>query len=181
MKNKLLIVLIAVIAVLAVGVGALAFNLANADKNTESVDVADSATPTYGAVADIGVEAGIVTSDGIIRASDDLNNAIAFTTNYQRDIYVTNGHDATCYIGNHEDNYYNNMYIQIYLNNDDDTLGEEIYLSKIIPRGAHIESFTLEKDLEPGDYRATLVHACLTDEGELVNNTPVIVEIHVSN
>ena len=131
------------------------------------------------AQANIGVEANIVTNDD--QAADTGENvAGSFTTYYERDIYVKNGHEATGMIGNDASNPYEDMYIQIFLNEEgSDEFGEEIYLSQIIPRGSHIEQFDLEQDLEPGDYEATLVHACLNEEGELVNNVSVIVEIHV--
>jgi len=183
MKNtrRLLGVFVAVVVVvITVLVGIIVFLLkANNGAGTNEVNATDNNTKSYGAIAEIGTEVGIIT-DGEIIPEKDLNFAIAFTTNYQRDIYVRNGNEAEGYIGNHEENFYDNMYVQIFLNDDDDALGEEIYLSKIIPRGSHIEKFTLEKKLAPGDYRATLVHACLDDEGVLINNTPVIVEIHVS-
>ena len=59
------------------------------------------------------------------------------------------------------------MYIQIYLNDENDQMAEEIYVSRIIPRGSHIESFTAEKELEPGTYRGTLIHSCVDEEGAL--------------
>ena len=108
------------------------------------------------------------------------NEPFAFTTLYERDIYITDGNQASCYIGNSDSNFYEDMYIQIYLNNEDDQPEEEIYLSQIIPRGSHIESFTASKELEPGDYRGTLVHSCVNEEGALAGDTAVIVEIHVS-
>lgn len=178
-NNKTVIILVVVLVLVLIGAGTTITVLLN-KQDKEVVDINDSSSPAgYGAIESIGTEVGIITdSDSASSLSKDLNYAIAFTTEYQRDIYVENG-VAECYIGNNEENYYNNMYIQISLNNDDGSLGDEYYLSKIIPRGTHIESFTPEIDLEPGDYTATLIHACIDDEGTLVNNTPVMVEIHV--
>lgn len=135
--------------------------------------------PESPAVQKIGMEAGIITNEDDI-ADLELNEPFSFTTLYDRDIYITNGKDATCYIGNSDYNYYEDMYIQIYLNDEDDQMSEEIYVSQIIPRGSHIESFTAKRDLEPGDYRGTLIHSCVDEEGSLVGDTPVIVEIHVT-
>ena len=134
--------------------------------------------PESEAVQKIGMEAGIITNESNL-ADLELNEPFSFTTLYDRDIYITNGKDATCYIGNSDSNYYEDMYIQIYLNDENDELSDEIYVSKVIPRGSHIESFTAEKELEPGDYRGTLIHSCMDEEGNLMGDTPVIVEIHV--
>lgn len=135
--------------------------------------------PESEAVQKIGMEAGIVTNEGDL-TDLELNEPFSFTTLYDRDIYITNGKDATCYIGNSDSNYYEDMYIQIYLNDENDELSDEIYVSKVIPRGSHIESFTAERELVPGDYRGTLIHSCLDEAGNLMGDTPVIVEIHVT-
>lgn len=135
--------------------------------------------PESEAVQKIGMEAGIVTNEGDL-TDLELNEPFSFTTLYDRDIYITNGKDATCYIGNSDSNYYEDMYIHIYLNDKNDELSDEIYVSKVIPRGSHIESFTAKRELAPGDYRGTLIHSCLDEAGNLMGDTPVIVEIHVT-
>lgn len=128
----------------------------------------------------IGMEAGVITNeedaDGI-----ELNEPFSFTTLYDRDIHISGGKDATCYIGNSASNYYDDMYIQIYLNDENDQMAEELYVSQIIPRGSHIESFTAERELEPGTYRGTLIHSCVDEEGALVGDNAVIVDIYVTD
>ena len=128
----------------------------------------------------IGMEAGVVTNeedaDGI-----ELNEPFSFTTLYDRDIRITGGKNATCYIGNSASNYYEDMYIQIYLNDENDQMAEELYVSQIIPRGSHIESFTAGRKLEPGTYRGTLIHSCVDEEGALVGDNAVIVDIYVAD
>lgn len=164
-KTKLLKGAIGVLSVAVVGAGAAIFMLLR-EPDTE-------------AVQKIGMEAGIITNEDDL-ADLELNEPFSFTTLYDRDIYITNGKEASCYIGNSDYNYYEDMYIQVYLNDENDELSDEIYVSKVIPRGSHIESFTAERELEPGDYRGTLIHSCLDEEGDLVGDTPVIVEIHVT-
>ena len=73
------------------------------------------------------------------------------------------------------------MYIQIYLNDENDQMAEELYVSQIIPRGSHIESFTAGRKLEPGTYRGTLIHSCVDEEGALVGDNAVIVDIYVAD
>lgn len=164
-KTKLLAGIIGLLSIIVVAAGVIIFMLLR--------------KPDTEAVKKIGMEAGIVTNESNL-ANLELNEPFSFTTLYDRDIYITNGKEATCYIGNSEYNYYEDMYIQIYLNDENDDLSEEIYVSKVIPRGSHIEAFTAERELDPGDYRGTLIHSCMNEEGDLVGDTPVIVEIHVT-
>lgn len=131
------------------------------------------------AVQNIGMEAGVISNEEDA-ADVEVNEPFAFTTLYERDIYITNGHEATCYIGNSDQNYYEDMYIQIYLNDENDQPDEEIYLSQIIPQGSHIESFETKRNLEPGTYEETLVHSCLNENGELAGDMAFVVEIHVT-
>ncbi len=165
-KSKATPILIAVIIILVLAIFAVLVYFLNQEPETE-------------AVRKIGMEAGIVANE-TDAANIDIGEPFSFTTLYERDIYITNGHEATCYIGNSEANYYEDMYIQIFLEGEDGQMGEEIYLSQIIPRGSHIESFETERDLEPGDYVGTLVHSCVNEKGELAGDTPVVVEIHVT-
>jgi len=167
MNSKTTVILIVIIVLLlgVVGGGAYFIFFRGGDSEPEET-------------MEIGMEADVVTNEEDARKVQPRPSS--FTTYYQRDIYVKNGRQASCHIGNSSANPYENIYIQIYLNDENDSPSEEIYLSKLIPRGSHIESFTMERDLEPGNYRGTLVHACLDENGNLVSNFPVIVEIHVS-
>lgn len=168
-KVSAILVGVIVILVIIIIAGVLVFAKMSSQKIEETA-----------AVQNIGVEAGIITNEADA-SKVEKNEPFAFTTLYKRDIYITNGNEATCYIGNSDQNYYEDMYIQIYLNDENDQPGEEIYLSQIIPRGSHIESFEASKDLEPGNYRGTLIHSCINEEGELTGDMAVIVEIHVAD
>lgn len=169
-KNvKLSAVLIGIICVLVIIIGAGAFAIVKMNNRKEKQTEA---------VKNIGLEAGIITNEEKISDVEE-NEPFEFTTLYNRDINITDGRSAKCYIGNSDQNYYEDMYIQIYLNDENDQPEEEIYLSQIIPRGSHIESFEASRDLEPGDYRGTLLHSTVNEKGELVGDMAVIVEIHV--
>lgn len=161
-------VVIFVLSIVAIVGGIAIFYILN-HKDTETA-----------AMQRIGMEAGVVTNEedagGI-----EINDPFSFTTLYDRDIHITGGKNATCYIGNSEANYYEDMYVQIYLNDENDQMAEEIYVSGIIPRGSHIESFTAEKELEPGTYRGTLIHSCVDEEGALAGDNAVIVDIYVTD
>lgn len=170
-KNTEKIIIVILVAIILVIVGVGGFLLL---RNKGNQDI-----PQTVAISNIGMEAGIVTNDEEA-AKVEEKDPFAFTTLYKRDIYITNGHDAICYIGNSDANYYEDMYIQIYLNDENDQPSEEIYLSQIIPRGTHIECFTASQDLEPGNYRGTLIHSNVDEDGILVGDMAVIVDIHVS-
>lgn len=165
--NVLLIVVI--VLLVAIIIGGIAIFLKLSKKPLESQ-----------AVKKIGTEAGVITNEDDF-ANMKLDEPFSFTTMYERDIYIKNGKEATCYIGNSDSNYYDDMYIQIYIDdpNNSDELGEEIYVSQIIPRGSHIESFTTNRKLEPGNYPGTLVYSCVDEEGNLAGDMPVVVDIHV--
>ncbi len=136
--------------------------------------------PESPAVKKIGMEANIITDE-----TDDVEvgEPFAFTTQHNRDIYITGGRNASCRIGNSSSNYYEDMYIQIYLNDGDDQpmMEDPVYVSQIIPRGSRIESFEAQRELEPGDYRGTLIYSAVNEAGELIGDLPVIVEIHVQD
>lgn len=169
-NKKVSVALITVIAVLVVVIIAGVFVIIELLNGKEEPTVA---------VHNIGMEANIVANEEDA-ANVKINEPFSFTTFYKRDIYITDGDQASCFIGNSESNYYEDMYIQVFLNDEDDQPAEEIYVSKIIPPGSHIESFETNRKLESGDYRGTLVHSCINEEGGLVGDTAVVVDIHVS-
>jgi hypothetical protein len=101
----------------------------------------------------------------------------SFTTDYKREIVVKDGTQATCYIGNSDKNYYENMYFQLFLLNEDGSVGDELYLSGTIPRGSRIESMELKKSLEPGTYSGVLSFVVVNDDYEVVSSTNFAVDI----
>ena len=127
----------------------------------------------------IGMESNVILNEEDA-ANIKKGEPFSFTSWYRRDIYIT-GTEAKCYIGNSDANYYDDMYIQIYVDDESGGMSEEnrLYLSQIIPRGSHIETFVAEKELEPGEYTGTLVYSCLNETGGLVQDVPFVVDIHV--
>lgn len=76
----------------------------------------------------------------------------------------SDGKKFACYLGNAKSNKYD-MYMVIYLDNTQ----EEIYRTGLLPVGSRIESFELEKELEPGEYTATIVYNQVEDDGVTVH------------
>lgn len=74
------------------------------------------------------------------------------------------GKNFICYLGNAKSNSYD-MYMVLYL----DSTQEEIYRTGLLPVGSRIESFELEKALEPGEHTATIVYNQVEDDGVTVH------------
>ena len=164
--------LIAVIVLLVIIIAGGVFVFAKMSEKKE--EPAPSA-----AALKIGMESNVITNEGDI-ANMKQGEPFSFTTWYQRDIYI-NGREARCSIGNDASNYYENLYIQIYLNDEEGVMDEEqkLYVSQLIPRGSHIESFTADMELDPGEYTGTLIYSTVDDSGALINDTLFVVDIHV--
>lgn len=166
--------LIAVIVLLVIIIAGGVFAFAKMSEKKEEPEQS-------AAVQKIGMEANVISNEEDA-VNVDLGDPSSFTTWYQRDIYIK-GKEAKCYIGNAESNYYEDMYIQIYVDDENGSGGmseeNRIFLSQIIPRGSHIESFIAEKELAPGEYTGTLVYSSLDENGELVSDLLFVVDIHV--
>lgn len=171
-KNKKLVIIIAILVILALVGGCIVFAITKLGSKEEET--------TKGEKASLGIEAGVILPGDENQSIERVTGAAAsFTTWYKRSIIVTKGKQASCFIGNSESNYYDNMYFQILLTNEDGSAGDEIYLSGIIPRGGHVEQIEFKSSLDPGSYTGMLVMVCLDDEEVIINNTSVVVDIIV--
>lgn len=70
----------------------------------------------------------------------------------------------------------NDVYFDLLL---DDT-NEVIYESPIIPRGAHLTEFALDKDLDPGTYPAVVEYHLVDAEQRTLGTLSMLVTIHVN-
>jgi hypothetical protein len=61
--------------------------------------------------------------------------------------------------------------------------GETIYSSPILPVGSEITDFALDKDLDPGTYKATVMYSLIRDEEsqEVVSSAGFVIKIQVEN
>lgn len=80
-----------------------------------------------------------------------------------------NGTDFSCYVGNAAENTYD-IYLTITL---DDT-NEEVYRSGLIPPGGRIEKFTTTKELDEGNYMATLTYNQVKDDHQTVYSQALV-------
>ena len=74
------------------------------------------------------------------------------------------GLNFTCSLANAKENRYD-MFMVLYL----DETQEEIYRSGLIPLGGKIVEFTTTKQLEPGNYEATLVFNQVEEDRETIH------------
>jgi hypothetical protein len=82
------------------------------------------------------------------------------------------------YVANSTNNKYP-IYFDVTLN---DT-GEKVYSSPILPVGAELTNFSLEKDLDPGTYKATVLYSLIRDEEsqEVISSAGFVIKIVVNN
>jgi len=82
------------------------------------------------------------------------------------------------YVANSTNNKYP-IYFDVTLN---DT-GETIYSSPVIPVGADLANFALDKQLEAGDYKATVMYTLIRDEEsqEPISKAGFVIKIKVLN
>lgn len=58
---------------------------------------------------------------------------------------------------------------------------EEIYSSPYIPVGEAMDTMTLDKDLDAGDYNVVMTYHLVDDDKEELTTVSVAVEIHIQN
>lgn len=59
--------------------------------------------------------------------------------------------------------------------------GEEVYSSPYIPVGEAMNTFTLDKELEAGDYNVIMTYHLVDDDKKELTTVSVAVEIHIQN
>lgn len=113
----------------------------------------------------IGYDANVILGD-----ADELNEAIrkmqeqanepGIALEYKEQMISDNGKDFACYIANSAKNAYD-MFITIYA---DQSLTDELFLSKLMPPGSRFETISFERKLDPGTYTGYLVYTQVKDE-----------------
>jgi hypothetical protein len=80
------------------------------------------------------------------------------------------------YVANSTNNKYP-IYFDVTLN---DT-GEKVYSSPVLPVGAELTGITLDKDLDPGTYKAKVLYSLIKDEEsqEVVSSAGFVIKIIV--
>jgi hypothetical protein len=76
----------------------------------------------------------------------------------------------------------NNKY-PIYFDVELKDTGELIYSSPVLPVGTQLTNFALDKDIDPGEYKARVVYYLIRDEEsqEVVSSAAFIIKLNVNN
>lgn len=175
-SNVLLIVVIVLLLIIILGGVVFIVHSKKSDKQESKPTQEPTEQPTVS--HELHREAGIITNEKEA-AEYEEGEPTTFVTDYKREIYVNNGNKAVCYIGNSASNYYENMYFQLFVTDENGNFSDddEIYLSGTIPRGSRIESMELEKSLEPGNYGGVITFVMLNDDDEIVSAINFAVDI----
>lgn len=176
-KNNVLLIVVIVLLLIII-LGGVVYIVHSKKNNNQESKPTQEPTEKPTVSHELHREAGIITNEEEA-AEYEEGEPTTFYTDYKREIHVTDGNKAVCYIGNSESNYYENMYFQLFVNDEDGNFSEddEIYLSGTIPRGSRIESMELEKNLDPGTYSGVITFVVLNDDDEIVSALNFAVDI----
>ncbi len=109
---------------------------------------------------------------------EEKNGDEAYTASMNVDWYFEDGASPSrnAYVENFQTNS-RTVYFDLLLA---DTM-ELVYSSPYIPVGAVLEGFTLEKDLDAGDYNAIVEYHLVDEEEQEVSTVSVSVTLHILN
>ena len=62
-----------------------------------------------------------------------------------------------------------------------DATEEKVFTSPLIPVGSRLKNLTLDKELEPGTYPATVLYHLVDDNGEEVSSVAIAVSLTIQN
>lgn len=126
-------------------------------------------------------KATIVTEENvqeIIQAASEPNTDASYTVTMSNEWTFENGKASAqnFYVKNTENNS-RTVYFDLKLADTD----EEIYSSPYIPVGEAMDTMTLDKELEAGDYNAVMTYHLVDDDKKELTTVSVAVEIHIQN
>lgn len=130
---------------------------------------------------DVQGKATIVTEDNvqdIIQAANEPNTDASYTVTMTNEWTFKDGSAAAedFYVKNTENNS-RTVYFDLQL---PDTR-EIIYSSPYIPVGESMDTITLDKELEAGDYNVVMTYHLVDDDKEELTTVSVAVDIHILN
>ena len=130
---------------------------------------------------ELGGRATIVTEDNvdnIIASMNERNTDASYTVTMTNEWTFENGQASAenFYVKNTENNS-RTVYFDLVLYDTD----EVIYSSPYIPVGEAMNTFTLDKDLDAGDYNVIMVYHLVDDNRAELTAVSVAVVIHILN
>lgn len=170
-----LIIIIALIAIIALLIGR------NTNKGSDN-GTPSSSTENNRNVVSEGSRL-ILDAESAANVMDDMRKEVAegmFECNMSMTWTFADGsaQSKDAYVANSTNNNYP-IYFDVTLN---DT-GETIYSSPVIPVGADLANFALDKPLEAGEYKATVMYTLIRDEEsqEPISSAGFVIKIIVVN
>jgi len=101
--------------------------------------------------------------DSLVQPADDSHYLVNMSMDLAFDTWSMSSRDT--FIRNDARNL-RTIYVDLYLDNEDGSLGELIYSSPYIPVGRELNNFSLDREVTAGYYSATLVYNLVDDEYE---------------
>jgi hypothetical protein len=176
-KDKKLVIILAVVLVVVIiaFVAVVAYllgrgNKQDANNNTLGRDINGSVRT----ILDEESAAGVVdemrqqVEEGMFQCEMSMSWTFNEGSSESQDAYVANNENNT-----------HPIYFDVYLEGSD----EPIYSSPIMPVGTNLNNIKLDKELEAGDYRATVMYTLLTDleTQEEISQAGFLINIKVLN
>lgn len=166
-NTKLKVVFAVVIVALLAVIGVLVYKLTHMPE-PEAPQAQESTMPE-GNLFDYDDSAVAIDENSMSKALLDMVDKVK-DGNMSLEMKTTavspDGTNFSCKLANAPENRYD-MFMTLYL---DDT-GEEIYKSGLIPLGMEINTFQINRKLDPGTYEATLVYTQVNDDKATVHAT----------
>jgi hypothetical protein len=122
-----------------------------------------------GNVFDYDTSAVATDEDSLTKALEDMANKAkegTMTLKMKTTASSSDGINFACALANAPDNRYD-MFMTLYL----DETGEELYKSGLIPLGMEIDSFQINRQLNPGTYDCTLVYSQVNEDKTTIHST----------
>ncbi len=164
----IIIILVAVIAFL------LGRNAGGSDKGTDSSNTVNSREV-------VGSARAVLDEDSAANVMEEMRQEVEegmFECKMSMTWTFADGSAASkdAYVANSTNNKYP-IYFDVTLN---DT-GEKVYSSPVLPVGAEFTDITLDKDLDPGTYKAKVLYSLIKDEEsqEVVSSAGFVIKIIV--
>lgn len=153
--KSVIIIILLIVLVTAVGAAAAIYFKKDKDKDKET-DVQPTATATSGRYdSNIILDKDEIPSDD----ADDVKDG-QMSLEMKNVAVSQDGENFSCYICNADENTFD-MYITI----QDVNSGEQFYKSGLIPVGARIETFKLDKALAKGSYNYVMTYHQVESDG----------------
>jgi uncharacterized protein (UPF0333 family) len=174
-------IIIAFLVIIVILVGVIAFLLG---RNTGGSDKesAESSNESSRVVMTEGSRV-ILDAESAANVMDEMRNEVAegmFECNMSMTWTFADGSAKSndAYVANSTNNKYP-IYFDVILKDTD----EKIYSSPVLPVGSELTNFALDKDLDPGTYKATVMYTLIRDEQsqEEVSSAGFVIKIIVNN